>query len=81
MAVPTGKKTNSWQYSIIKHRRRLERQLEDSPSLRTYLTIRFNYCYEYARKEAAAETELNLNIFPKICPFTLENVLNPDYLR
>jgi hypothetical protein len=42
--------------------------------------MRFNYCYEYARKEAAAETGLNLDIFPKTCPFILENVLNPDYL-
>jgi hypothetical protein len=39
-----------------------------------------NECYQDAREQAADETELPLDTFPQESPFTLAEVLNPDYL-
>ncbi len=74
------KRSNSWLSSIFEHRGRLEFSLEDSPSLRRYLSESLDKCYQNARKQASLETGLNLNIFPIDCPFTLEQTLDSDYL-
>ncbi|MFB2838163.1 DUF29 family protein [Floridanema evergladense] len=40
----------------------------------------FNESYQNARKLAAAETGLSIEIFPPESPFTVEEVLNADFL-
>lgn len=74
------KRSGSWKYTIREHRRRLIEAFEDSPSLRNYFTGVFDKCYQNARKEAADETELSLNIFPSESPFTSEQTLDEDFL-
>jgi len=36
--------------------------------------------YRLARRKAAAETGLPISTFPEECPFTIEQVLDPDFL-
>ena len=36
--------------------------------------------YRLARRKAAAETGLPISTFPDACPFTTEQVLDPDFL-
>ncbi len=50
------KRSNSWRYTLLEHRDRIEVLLEDSPSLYSYLGDRFEACYTKARRKAAAET-------------------------
>ena len=74
------KRTNSWRYSIIEHRDRLERALRDSPSLKRYFDDVLENCYQKARRFASEETGLDIKTFPVDLPFTKEQILNPDYL-
>jgi hypothetical protein len=74
------KRSNSWRYTLIEHRQRLEEDLEDSPSLKPYLQDVFAQTYSKARKAAAAETGLDISTFPPESPFTPEATLDPDYL-
>ncbi|MEA5533904.1 DUF29 domain-containing protein [Crocosphaera sp. XPORK-15E] len=72
--------SNSWRSSIVEHRRRLLRTFKRNPSLKRYFDEVFDECYQDARQDAKTETQLPLNIFPKTCPFTKEDILNPDFL-
>ncbi|VXD13634.1 conserved hypothetical protein [Planktothrix serta PCC 8927] len=74
------KRTNSWVYTIIEHRQRLRDTFKTSPSLYRFFEEIFNESYEDARKLAAGETGLSINEFPPESPFTVEEVLNPDFL-
>ena len=74
------KRTNSWKYSIREHRRRIKRILKDSPSLKRYCQSELAENYQDAREGAADETGLPLDIFPVNSPFTLAEILNPDFL-
>ena len=73
-------RSGSWRGSIREHRRRVNDDLKDSPSLVTYLQEVFAECYANACKQAADETGLPLEIFPLNCPYTPEQVLNSEYL-
>ncbi|MBD2181443.1 DUF29 domain-containing protein [Planktothrix sp. FACHB-1355] len=74
------KRSGSWEGSMREHRRRLNRELDDSPSLRPYLETIFDSCYQNAREQAKDETRLPVETFPVNSPFTLEESLNPDFL-
>jgi len=74
------KRSNSWKYTITEHRIRLEDDFSDSPSLKRYFSEIFDKSYQKARKLAADETGLPLEIFPSESPFTPEQTLNSDYL-
>ena len=80
-----------WQYqpeqhsgeikaSIRRHRYQIRDDLKVSPSLKTYLSEIWLEFYQEARLQAADETGLSVEIFPEQCPFTIENILNTDYL-
>ncbi len=71
---------SSWRGSIREHRRRILKSLKDSPSLRPYLDVIWLESYQEARLQAADETDLSVEIFPEQCLFTIENILNTDYL-
>lgn len=73
-------RSGSWQRSIIEHRRRINKAFKDSPSLKRYFLEIYDEAYQSGRKQAAAETGLNLAIFPLENPFTREQILNSDYL-
>lgn len=74
------KQTGSWRSSIREHRRRILKTFRNSPSLKRYFEETFDEAYQEARLQASDETELPLDTFPSECPFTQEEILNPDYL-
>jgi hypothetical protein len=53
--------------------------LEDSPSLKPYLTEVSSKCYQLACNDASKETNLPKITFPSDCPFSSEQVLDADY--
>ena len=80
-----------WQYqpeqhsgeikaSIRRHRYQIRDDLKVSPSLTTYLSEIWLESYQEARLQAADETKSAIATFPEQCPYTIENILNTDYL-
>ncbi len=74
------RRSNSWSYTITEHNIRINNAFQDSPSLKSYFADIFDDCYQDARKLAAKQTGLDINIFPVSCPFSKEDVLNSDRL-
>lgn len=74
------KRSNNWKSSIREHRRRIQRLLTDSPSLKNYLPEILADCYLAAKKQASDETGLSLLAFPEESPFSLTECLNEDFL-
>lgn len=74
------KRSNSWISTIREQRRQIGLLLADSPSLRNRIEEIFNTCYQDAVEDASFETRLSKNIFPERCPFSLANILAPNFL-
>ena len=74
------RRSRSWLSSIAEHRRRLRDDLEASPSLRPYAVERLSRCYQDARRQALIETGLAASAMPLEPPYTLDQVLDPDFL-
>ena len=74
------KRSHSWKSSIREHRRRIQRLLSDSPSLKNYLPETFADCYLAAKKQASDETGLSVVAFPEKSPFSLTECLDEDFL-
>ena len=75
------KQTRSWALTLFEHRERIEEDLENSPSLKSFLTEEnFKKCYNKARQKAAIETGINPEKFPKDCPFTLAEALDFEFI-
>lgn len=73
-------RSGSWRGSIREHRRRINDDLKDSPSLISYLQEIFAECYANAREQAADETGLPMENFPLDCPYTWESSLDSNFL-
>ncbi|AFY72951.1 protein of unknown function DUF29 [Synechococcus sp. PCC 7502] len=74
------KRSNSWRYTLLEHRRRLDEAFKTSPSLKRYFLQEFADCYKGARKLASVETGIAIATFPINTPFTPEQTLDEDYL-
>ena len=73
-------RSGSWKGSIVEHRRRIRKALKESPSLKPYLEEVFAECYLDAVEQASAETELPVETFPQLCPYTSAEILDSDFL-
>lgn len=69
-----------WRGTVIEQRRQIQRLLRDSPSLKRLPGEIFLDCYQVARKDTLQKYQLSPKMFPIQCPFTIEEILNPDYL-
>jgi hypothetical protein len=74
------RRSRSWLDSILEHRQRLRDDLEESPSLRGHLEAVLPDAYADARARAIAQTGLSERAFPRTSPYTLEQVLDPEFL-
>jgi hypothetical protein len=74
-----NRRSNSWKDTIWEQRRRIELLLKDSPSLKHRLAERVADAYPGALVAAARETNLPKETFPKICPYSLEQILDEDF--
>ncbi|MEH2406186.1 DUF29 domain-containing protein [Nostoc sp.] len=76
------RKTKSWVNTISNSRNQIQDCLEDTPSLQRFLKDWewIEKYYRRARRDAAKETQMPIETFPLECPFTMEQVLNPDFL-
>src|SRR5215471_7274673 len=77
---PRGRLTgHSWESSIQNARDEIAMILEDSHSLGPTMPEVLARRYPLARQNAATETRLPLALFPASCPWTPEQVLDPDF--
>ena len=78
----------SWYDSVVEHRQRVYKSLRDTPSLKNYLENAIELAYPDARKVAIKEGKLarfGVSIppetaYPMTCPFTLEQLLDEDFM-
>ena len=73
------KRKSGWRSSINEHRDRIERIIEDSPSLAGVPASSLRAEYRKARKQALEDTKLPASDVPETCPFSVEQVLDADY--
>ncbi|HEX3442715.1 MAG TPA: DUF29 domain-containing protein, partial [Pseudolabrys sp.] len=74
-----GLRGASWRSTIFEQRDQLADIVRDSPSLREFLLQQVNDRYLRGRLLAAKETGIAFGLFPEECPFTPEQVLDPEF--
>jgi hypothetical protein len=72
-------RSRSWLLTIREQRRQILRLLKQSPSLRPYLQEAIEDAYESGLDLAVGETLLDYENFPQECPYSQEQILNPDF--
>lgn len=70
----------SWQSTIVSQRLEIDALLRQSPTLRPKLTSELVHNYAGAVKRAVPETGLRKEDFPVDCPFTVEQILDEEFL-
>jgi len=75
-----GRRSKSWRSTLVTQRASIERLFGSSPSLKRGLTGSLAGVYRHAVRVARVETDLPAKTFPDRCPFTPEQILDPDYL-
>jgi hypothetical protein len=74
------RRSRSWRASIHTQRSRLSLVLRDSPSLKAQLPALLPGTYGRAVALAAHETGVRAERFPRECPYTPEQILDPAFL-
>jgi hypothetical protein len=72
-------KGDSWRNTMIEQRTRLARRLRKSPGLKATLDEVIVEIYPDARGLASKETQLPINTFPAVCPYSQAQILSDDY--
>ena len=78
----------SWYDSIVENSQRVYNSLRDTPSLKNHLETAIKSAYSDARKVAIKEGKLakfgvpipSEVLYPITCPFTLEQILDEDFM-
>ncbi len=74
------KRTNSWKASIHEQRIRISRVVKRSPSLASYPAASLEGSFVIGKTNAMNDTKLPESAFPETCPYTIEQVLDPEFL-
>ena len=70
----------SWRKSIIEQRIQLSGLLEERPSLQNFFQERLTRAYPQAIKLIIKETDLLSTEFPAECPYSIDQLLDEDFL-
>jgi hypothetical protein len=70
--------SRSWLLTIEEQRERISDHLADNPSLKNpdALQAALDKAYQYAVRSAEKETGLARSVFPKSCPYRLEQIMD-----
>ncbi|MCX5964339.1 MAG: DUF29 domain-containing protein [Cyanobacteria bacterium] len=72
--VQHWRRSNSWRATIRVQRTSIDKLLRRNPGLKSRLNEALLESWSEARDLAIAETD-----FPDLCPFKLEEIMNPDF--
>lgn len=75
-----GRQGKSWRKTIVDQRTEIGLLLEDNPSLQRELDLMLSRAYKAGRIKAASETGLLEKVFPMVCPYTMEQLLDYHFL-
>lgn len=75
-----SRRSQSWRRSINSAREELRVIVEESPSLKDVLETSLGGEYLTSRKRAIEETKLADDKFPAQCPYSLQQILDDDFL-
>jgi hypothetical protein len=75
-----SRRTHSWTDAILEQRQKLELLLMQSPSLHPGAQAAAQKVYAMAVRKAAEETGLPRSTFPAVLLYTIEQMLDPDFL-
>jgi hypothetical protein len=70
----------SWRLTIQEQRRTIEMLEDDNRSLKAKAALHIIDSYKQGKKAASIETELPLSSFPEICPYTLDQLRDFDWM-
>lgn len=73
------KRSDSWRRTIANQRGAIELVLQDSPSLRPKLPQFIEEAYPSAVYDAVEDTGMIESIFPKTCPYTLQQIFDSGF--
>lgn len=72
--------SKSWRATIREQRRKIQRLIQQNPSLKPYLPEAITEGYESGLALVIRETPLDYKDLPDICPYTAEQTLDNDFL-
>ena len=75
-----GKRSSGWRGSLAESRDQIRELIDESASLRPYPASVRDGAYRIARLKAAGESELPEPHFPETCPYSVEQILDLDFL-
>jgi hypothetical protein len=78
--IQTDRRSRSWELTVRVQRKDIAKLIAENPSLQPYLLESLPEAYEHAIVEAVTETGRPESDFPSTCPFTLEVILDLDFL-
>jgi hypothetical protein len=73
-------RTRSWKATITRERGNIREGEDENPSLRKDAKNIVEDAYRLAVQEASDETDLPRNTFPFDCPYTLDQLRDPDWM-
>ena len=73
-------RSGSWKASITNSRNRIGRLFKDQPSLKNYLPELLQEAYVEARNWVHEETDLDIDIFPTVVRYLVEQLLDQSFL-
>jgi Domain of unknown function DUF29 len=73
-------RSHSWRATLREQRRRIQKLLLESPSLKPYIATAIVEAYLDGRDLAIQETNLPDETFPIDCPYEFDDILNAAFL-
>ena len=77
--VQHWRRSNSWRATIRVQRTSIDKLLRRNLGLKSRLDEAMTESWSEARDLAIAETDLPDENFPETCPFSLKEIINPDF--
>lgn len=75
-----SRRGESWLNTISTQRLHIASILDQSPSLKSYPEQRLDWAWQWARRSAAKEMGLEVRNLPSSCEFTIEQILDDEFL-
>jgi len=73
-------RSQSWQYTIMEQREKVNDLLEDNPSFKQSMDTMFSKAYKGAVLIILKETPLDKSDIPASCPYAFEQIMDNDFL-
>jgi hypothetical protein len=73
------KRTKSWMATIIEQRDRISELLQENPSLKPYLSDAIASAFKSGLALVVTETPLGYKDLPSECPFSIGEILDPNF--